>query len=244
MKFSSKGTRPKSKITLKWRKVGDTKLGHVDFKDFKRRMYGHDVYLPTTIAQRMMRNRIVQEIGFPLAVECSELIVECAIHYNARKRQIIAPDGRVLVYLEELSIQEEFKIPNYHTTTFKTKEETTRLYEEQLEPCGTIINKLWLDKLMPTYKKMLKKILHTYFKEDYGDIILLLNRVMDNPRGVTIETWMYYFIDEITIGVKMFNWARIISNTIDEQLRNLERTKSFYMTSYIIYLLYRNYRYM
>lgn len=240
MKFASKGTQPESKITSKWRKVGNTNIGHVDFKDFKRRMYGHDGYLPTTIARRMMRNGIVQEAGFPPAIECSELIVECAIYYNAQDKQIVAPDGRVLAYLEELAIQEAFGIPNYHTTTFKTKEETGGLYEEQIEPCGTTINKLQLEKSRPTYKKMPKKLLHPDFKDDYGDIILLLNRVMGNPQGTPFETQMYYFIDEITIGVKMFNWARIINNAIDEQLKILERTRSFYMNSYITHLLARN----
>lgn len=55
---------------------------------------------------------------------------------------------------------------------------------------------------------------------------------------------MYYFIDEITSGVKMFNWANIISNNLSEQLRNLEKTRSFYMSSCIIYLLARNYKYI
>lgn len=33
MKFASKGAQPESKITSKWKRVDDTNLGHVDFKD-------------------------------------------------------------------------------------------------------------------------------------------------------------------------------------------------------------------
>lgn len=50
MKFANKGMQPESKITSKWRKVGDTNLGHVNFKEFRRRMYGHEGYLPMPIA--------------------------------------------------------------------------------------------------------------------------------------------------------------------------------------------------
>lgn len=57
-------------------------------------------------------------------------MVECAIHYNTQEREIIAPDGRVLAHLGELAIQEVFGIPNYNKTSYKTKEDTQRVYED------------------------------------------------------------------------------------------------------------------
>jgi hypothetical protein len=92
-------------------------------------------------------------------------------------------------------------------------------------------------------QKMPKKLLRTDFKEENCDIILLLNRVAGSPQGAPFEAWMYYFINEITFGVKMFNWSRMISNNLDEQLKNLESMKTFYMSSYIVYLLVRSYKY-
>lgn len=130
MKFANKGLQPESKINSKWKNATDTNLGHVDFKYFKRRMYGQDGFLPTPITRWMMRNGIVQAVGFPPAMECAELMVECAIHYNAQEREIVAPDGRVLAHLGELAIQETFGIPNYNWTSYKTKEEIRRLYED------------------------------------------------------------------------------------------------------------------
>lgn len=41
----------------------------------------------------------------------------------------------------------------------------------------------------------------------------------------------------------MINWARIIYNSLDVQLRRLVPTKSFYMSSYVIYSLARCYEY-
>lgn len=105
MKFASKGAQPQSKIKSKWENIVDTDLGHVDFDDFKKRMYRSDGCLPTPIARRMMCNGIVHAAGFPPAKECLEFMVECALHYNAQERQIEAPDGRVLAYLTEPAIQ-------------------------------------------------------------------------------------------------------------------------------------------
>lgn len=128
----------------------------------------------------MMRNGVVQAAGFPPAKECAELIVDCAIHYNAQSREIIAPDGRVLANLSELAIQETFGIPNYNKTSYKVKEDTKRIYDSQSELCTTNINKSWLEKKRPQ-GKVPKNLLRPYFKEEYGDIILLLNRVMGSP---------------------------------------------------------------
>lgn len=51
---------------------------------------------------------------------------------------------------------------------------------------------------------------------------------------------MFYFIEEISDGTVMINWAKIISDNLDIQLRNWERTKSFYMISYLVYMLARH----
>lgn len=108
MKYDYKGVLPESKINSKWKKVGDTNLGHVDIGDFKKQMYGLDGRLPSTIASKMMHNKIVEGTCFPLAIQCNELIVECARHCDPQERQIWALDGRVLTYLKEVAIKEFF----------------------------------------------------------------------------------------------------------------------------------------
>lgn len=221
----------------------DTNLGHVDLEDFRKRMYGTDGRLPTPIAMRMMRNGIVHAAGFPPAKECPELMVECALRYNARDRQIEAPDGRVLSYLSEPAIQETFGIPVYNRTSYRTKQDALKLYQSQQDLCASNINKNWLLKPKPTTGKMPKKLIRTHFKEEYGDIVLLLNRIIGHSHGAPFENWMYYFIDEIITGVKMFNWSKMISDSLHEQLVNFEETKTFHMSSYIVYSLARYYKY-
>lgn len=142
-----------------------------------------------------------------------------------------------------MAIKEAFGIPDYHSTIYETKEETLSIFDAKPKSCSEVINKQWLQKPRAHYTKMPKRLFRTNFKEEYGDLILLLNRVAGSPQASPFEPCMFYFIDEVTFDVKMIIWAKIISNSIDEQLRNMEHTKSIYMSSYIIYMLARCYRY-
>ena len=62
---------------------------------------------------------------------------------------------------------------------------------------------------------------------------------MDTLQGMQFENWMYYFIDEIEKG--KFDWARIISENLELQLRIVQNQKQFYMESYLFYLIARLY---
>lgn len=54
---------------------------------------------------------------------------------------------------------------------------------------------------------------------------------------------MFYFIETITHGKNAINWERLINNNINLQLRRLMHTRTFYMSSYVIYSIARNYEY-
>lgn len=51
-------------------------------------------------------------------------------------------------------------------------------------------------------------------------------------------------MDIVSLGKERFHWAGIISNNIDVQFIKLERTKTFYIGSYIIYSLAWAYEYI
>lgn len=113
-----------------------------------------------------------------------------------------------------------------------------------MEDYEAIVNHSWLDKPRKGASKLQRKsLVRAYFKEDIGDMIVLLNRIMGNPQGAPFEPWMYYFINEIMNGVKMIDWARMISDNLDSQLKNLEADRTFYMSSYLFYSLATTYRY-
>lgn len=74
MKFLVDKDSPlESKMRSKWKLVGDTNLGHINLREFKKRMYGLDNLMPTATARKMMRNGIVQVVGFLPAMQCVEL---------------------------------------------------------------------------------------------------------------------------------------------------------------------------
>lgn len=69
---------------------------------------------------------------------------------------------------------------------------------------------------------MPKQLTNMDFKQEYGDIVLMMSRVMGCPQAYIFESWMFYFIEEVMDAIKVVDWVRIISNNLDEQLRNLK----------------------
>lgn len=71
----------------------------------------------------------------------------------------------------------------------------------------------------------------------------MLHSLVSAPEASYFEEWMFYYIETVTCDKKAINWARLISNIIDKQLRRLMRTRTFYMSSYVIYSIARNFEY-
>lgn len=55
---------------------------------------------------------------------------------------------------------------------------------------------------------------------------------------------MYLFIDEIEKGKRRFDWARIISENLELQLKTVQNQKQLYMASYLFYWIVRLYENM
>lgn len=113
MKFQvDKDAPPESRMNSKWKNVSDTNLGHINLREFKKRMFGLDNVLPTVTAREMIRSGIVHAVGFLPTMQCTKLAVECARHYNPDNRDVIAPNGRALANISDVAIREAFKIQN------------------------------------------------------------------------------------------------------------------------------------
>ena len=92
----------------------------------------------------------------------------------------------------------------------------------------TLLKHNWLHECKKGVIKS-SKFTRLDFKSEYGDFIVLLNRVMGVPQGMQFESWMYYFIDEIVNGKGKFDWARIISENLELHLRVVQNQKQSYM---------------
>lgn len=148
-----------SKITSYWSNVGDPNLGQIDMKKFQSSLY---TTKPTGYSKMMMDSGIVKVVGFPLAVQCYELIVECARHYDPNRRVIVTLDGREIAYLSEEAIGEAFHIPQFKNMIYKNSEGAKIVYDA--DP----------DKRKPRISKLLGKLHRIDLKEEFGDLITLL----------------------------------------------------------------------
>jgi hypothetical protein len=75
------------------------------------------------------------------------------------------------------------------------------------------------------------------FHEEYHDLVNLLSLIMGLQMATFFQEWMFSFIEEIIYGVTNFHWAGMIIEKIHEKLMALKNTSTFYMTSYLVYLL-------
>ena len=62
---------------------------------------------------------------------------------------------------------------------------------------------------------------------------------MGVAQGMQFENWMYYLIEGIEDGKRKFDWAGIICENLELQLRTVQNQKQFYVGSYLFYLIAR-----
>lgn len=84
---------------------------------------------------------------------------------------------------------------------------------------------------------MPKPLIIEHFCKDIADIVFLINRVKGNPHMFHWENWMYYFIQKIVEGDIFIDWADLIAEKLHKELLNVTNLTSFYMSSYLIYIL-------
>lgn len=93
------------------RRIGgklETHLGEFDTKKFCHPSYVNE---PIPTAKKMIESGLINADGFPPVVQCYELIMECAQHYDSESRRIVAKDGKVIAYLSKTAISETFHLP-------------------------------------------------------------------------------------------------------------------------------------
>jgi hypothetical protein len=62
-------------------------------------------------------------------------------------------------------------------------------------------------------------------------MVMMLSRIFGKPYSYRFESWMWYFVEQV---MEEGDQARLISDNLNEQLMNLEHTRKFYMSSYVI----------
>lgn len=110
IKEDQRSNELETRIVSKWNNIGDTNLGNFNVKKFREIPY---IGKPSPVARRIIESGIIKAAGFPPAVKCHELMIECAHHYDSQSRTIVTKDGNILAYLSEEAIDEALHLPDH-----------------------------------------------------------------------------------------------------------------------------------
>lgn len=219
-------------MSSRWKKITDTNMHFLNMNQMRQRMFRIGSQIPSPAYVNIMKSGFLQAVGFAQFIQCSEIILECAQCYDPRSQMSKTPNSTIIAYLAEV-----FGIPSGADIKDITKDEYEDRYKKKMDACKTMVNKEWMIEPRPHHSKAPKTLMCTDFKEEYSDLVCLLNRVMGMSQGAIYYGWMFYFIQDCLKGT-LINWSRIISDNLDFQLRNAEQSKSFAMTSYLVYCLH------
>ena len=177
IKKLSKTFMPESMFISKLGKLIDTNLGSVNLETFKNRLFGIGSHRASVTSHNIVRSGLYAAAGFPPAIQCSELIMECANCYEKEHRSITSPDGQVLANLTPAAIGEAFGIPVHRNMIYKSRERAERMYASAFERCMDTINTHWMSTPKPSRTKLPKQIIADDLKQEYCDLIMMLSRV-------------------------------------------------------------------
>ena len=99
-------------------------------------------------------------------------------------------------------------------------DQTTKFFQNNREAYFIHLKQNWLHECKKGVTKS-SKLTRLDFNSEYGNLIVLLSRIMGIAQGIQFENWMYYFIDKIENGKRKFDWARIISENLELQLKTV-----------------------
>lgn len=142
IKKLSKTFLPESKFTSKLGELSDTNLGSYNLGALRGRMYGLGGHPPSVTAHQIMKSGLYATAGFPPAIRCPEVIMECANCYRPERRTIVSPDGKLFANLTPEAIREAFGIPTSDKMVYRTKERAERMYASSFERCVEMINSI------------------------------------------------------------------------------------------------------
>lgn len=79
----------------------------------------------------MMKSGLVHVAGFPPAIQCYELILECARQYVFDKKRVVSTEGRVLENFSPVSIAQAFDMPDLPSVCALSIDTTKTYYENE-----------------------------------------------------------------------------------------------------------------
>lgn len=147
IKVEMKGFLLVSQINSRWKNIKNTNLDTFNLAAFKIRMFGTIGHNPSPTTVKFVKSGIAVVASFPLAIQCPDLILECAKHYKPERKIISTSDGRLLATVTPEAITEAFGIPPQYSMAYRTISGAQEVYDMGPARGADIINKQWLLKL-------------------------------------------------------------------------------------------------
>lgn len=102
--------------------------------------------LSGTIAQKLVCSGLLEAVVFLSTMECPELIIECANHYDPHSRCTKKVSGEVLAIFNGVTIMSPLKIPQKETYKPYNFEEVGHLYRKYKKNYNSVVVQSWLLK--------------------------------------------------------------------------------------------------
>ncbi|KAH9305866.1 hypothetical protein KI387_010270 [Taxus chinensis] len=231
-KRDEKESTMESCIASKLADIGDTDLGPEPLSDLIDRSRAGK----TSLMRAVKSSGIIRAAAFPCTAQLPEFVMECARSYHPSSRSVRDAAGKTIIRLDAEFINYCLKIPVRKVVTSISIQDADSRWEKHRADCVSIMNSRYMKKPRSP-SKFPRTLLRSNLVQEVDDVVKLLCRINGKANAYTFRTWMYAFIRTIEINKvdSIINWSEIISNNIGEQLRNVKRTFSFKMTSYLVY---------
>lgn len=96
------------------------------------------------MSRRIANNGLVDAACFPIAVQCSQLVVECARGYNPGAREIRTADGYLMAKLDGISIAIVLRLPYKEKFTCPDKQKAYKYFSDNKSKCLNNLAKEWM----------------------------------------------------------------------------------------------------
>lgn len=183
LRLDTKCQLPESKISLVWSEASDTNVGAWRYGEFKERTAQKDL---SVLRKGMMKSRLVHVAGFPPAIQCYKLILECARQYDFDTQRVVSTEGRVLANFNPISIAQAFDMLDFPSVCTLNMDLARTYYENDPTKAQQMIN-AWLEKPKSHYSKLPKQLHRVKFRSDIYDAITLLSRVVGLKTAGVLE---------------------------------------------------------
>lgn len=141
MKYKAQEYEYAPMITTMILEVHDTKIGHINLQEIKKFFMEGD---RSKLSYRVAGSGLIEAACFPIAIQCTDLMIECSKRYNPDAREIRAADGSLMAKLDGISIAIILHLPYKEKFTHIDKQKAYKYFSDNRSKCLNNLAKEWM----------------------------------------------------------------------------------------------------